>query len=147
MNNLKKVSSLTILTALLVGVFGTSALASNNDNYGYSGVIKQYQANTQFPKGFERETTDNNNAWKVNFQKTTEGNSDSGITTYWIELHSGTNVSAGHNVASGSGAHFYAAYDDADLNTVFLTAEDNNYLGGGYSVSGVWDEETGMLPD
>lgn len=31
--------------------------------------------------------------------------------------------------------------------TVWLTAEDNSFWGGGYYVSGYWDEETGHLPD
>lgn len=87
-----------------------------------------------------RQTKDPNNPWKVCLESSGEGKGS--ITTFWLEIKSGKNVSTGVNVKQGDPAKYSAAYNDANAVTVYLTGQNNNYSSAVYNVSGFWDEET-----
>ncbi len=63
------------------------------------------------------------------------------VATFWLDK-SGTRVSDVHDVAQGSGAHYYSAFSTANQSNVRLGAENNNASPNSYTISGYWDEET-----
>lgn len=84
-----------------------------------------------------------NNKWKVNLTNSAEGNGT--LATFWLTTRSdGKNVVSDktHDVAQGSGAHYYNAKASASQTDVRLAAENNNDSTNTYEVSGYWDEET-----
>lgn len=50
-------------------------------------------------------------------------------------------------VKENSGKHHFEAYAKAGKKDIYLYASDNTKNTYGYSVKGIWDEETGILPD
>lgn len=59
------------------------------------------------------------------------------VTTYWLEVSDGTNVSP--DCAAKVGSQYWpAAYGTANSKNVYLTAENNNYNSNLYNVSGYW---------
>lgn len=78
-------------------------------------------------------------------------------TRYWLELgvengsNVGTNVSPPVDVIAGNGSvnsgrnYYVRAESTANRKNVRLTAENNNYSSNTYSVTGIWDEETGRV--
>lgn len=139
---MKKKLKFVFVFALCLALYATSDVLAANENYSFSFSIKSWNGNTR-SGGRYRQTTNAYNAWKVNLVKSTEG-AGNPITRFWLETYNGTNVSPAHNVNAGSKNHFYAANSSASKATVYLTAENNNFTGQTYSVSGYWDEETGI---
>lgn len=87
-----------------------------------------------------RQTTNIHNPWKVNLAYSGEG--QGAYTTFWLDRKGYGRVSEAHDIKQGSGNHYYDAYSTANASWVRLGAENNNYNGDTYTVTGYWDEET-----
>lgn len=143
----KKISAV-FLVLLAVSTFFASSLvahASVDSNIEYSFVVKANNGLNKDPDGRRRQTSNNNNAWKVNLRVSGEG--DKTATKFRLCLKDDSAASAWHTVIQGSGSHYYATNDAADHKTVYLQGQNNNTSTKSYKVSGYWDEETGILPD
>lgn len=139
MKNKKKIKVL-ILSAFVLGFAATpSMVKATDDRWGYGFNIQPYQANSHSAQRY-RETTNPNNPWKVALESSGEGAGS--ITTFWLEVLSGANVSASVNVKQGAGAYYNGAYTNANQANVRLTGQNNNYNSSAYYISGHWDEET-----
>ncbi|WNB92541.1 DUF2712 domain-containing protein [Bacillus sp. NEB1478] len=127
----------------LAGVMGLSLLAvgnmafASNDNVPYSFTLKPGYGNSYSAERY-RQTSDTSNKWKVNLSYSSEGAGT--VATFWLDK-STTQVSDTHDVAQGSGNHYYTAFSTANQHDVRLGAENNNYSANSYSISGYWDEE------
>lgn len=142
---MKKKNTLKFVICGILGIsifFPSTISLAGDEQYGYSFTIKANQANSRTEARY-RETTNRKNSWKVNMTNSGEGIGT--ITTYWLEIPSGTNVSRSINVVAKGGNYYTAAYDNASKTDVHLTAQNNNYNNESYGVSGFWDEETGFL--
>lgn len=125
-----------ILSSILSG---TVAMASN-DNIWFYFRIGAFGENGRDPNGRYRQTTDTNNPWKVKMTSSEEGSGT--ITVFWLENSSAWNVSNNVEVTQGKGYYYNNPLSSANATTVYLTAENNNFDGSVYNVSGYWDEET-----
>lgn len=117
-----------------------ASIYASDDKWGYAFKIKGYQENTRTGPRF-RQTNNTANPWKVALEKSNEGGKGS-ITTFWLEVKSGKNVSTSVNAKQGHAPYYTSAYSDANHVDVYLTAQNNNYNARFYDVSGHWDEET-----
>lgn len=67
------------------------------------------------------------------------------ITNYWLENSKGRSASSEYSIKQGDVPIYKPANNNGDHITVYLTAENNNWFcSDQYSVSGIWDEETGI---
>ena len=114
-----------------------SVFAVEND-YGFSFKLKSGYANSYSAKRY-RQTTNENNKWKVDMQYNSEGKGCK--ATYWLAKNNDarTVVSNTHTIKQGSGAHYYKETAGASKTYVRLAAENNNDAA--CTVSGYWDEE------
>ncbi|MDF0479540.1 DUF2712 domain-containing protein [Vagococcus sp. PNs007] len=119
--------------------FYINALATD-DNISFNFRVPSYQSNGHEATGQYRQTTHTDNQWKVKLLKSGEGKGT--ITKFWLENKNDTNVSKTVNAKQGSGPYYKDAYKSASQINVWLTAENNNFNGDSYNVSGNWDEET-----
>lgn len=131
---------------LLFGLFllpNFIEVKASDDNYGFDMNVKTYQGNVRTGSRY-RSTTNTNNSWKVKMTDSWEcsDRGDGCITTFWLEVGDGTNVSKSVNKAENQGYTYTQAYSSASKKDVYLTAENNNYSGTTYRIKGVWDEET-----
>lgn len=125
-------SFLMILTFCTVNI-----LAAESGSSSYSFRIQAYQANSQTTYSLYRNVAveDYTRPWYVNMTDSGEG--EGTITTYWLELYSGHNVSP--DCDAKVGLHYHpAAYGSANSQDVWLTAENNNYNSRLYNVKGYW---------
>lgn len=143
MNNIKKIASIIIVLSLMIMFACTTNVFAGDANHNFSFTVGSYHKNGRNEVGRYRKTTNPNNAWKVQLVQSGEGSGT--ITRFWLEHYDGENVSDGVNVTQGVGATYSPAYSSASQSTVYLTGENNNYNGASYSVSGYWDEETGVF--
>lgn len=130
-----------IFTTIILGITSVSAVAQEvrtNDNISFSFTVPKNQGNGYTPHRY-RQTTNIHNQWKVNLAYSGEGVNTA--SRFWLELDNGANVSDSHVVTQGTGNHYYDAKSTASEKNVHLTAENNNYSGNSYKVSGYWDEE------
>lgn len=130
---------LALLITTVVG-FGTSSAFASNNKIDYSFKVYGYWFNGKAPDGRYRETDNVNNSWKVRLEHSGEGSGT--ITTFWLENASSGNVTISKDVKQGNGPYYTNPYTSANKTTVWLTAQNNNYNGDSYTVSGYWDEET-----
>jgi len=144
---MKKLSSIVIALVVMstISVGSLAAYAYFDNNFDYKFTIKASQAVSKYSEKEYRNTYNNNNAWKVNLRSSGEGSNT--VTKFRLCLADNSGVSSWHNVTQGSGAHYYAAWDGADHTYVYLQGENNNNTTKTYTVSGYWDEETGINPD
>ena len=140
MKKVKKIAPILVLSLIFVLSTGVSANASD-DNIPFNFRIKAGYQNTYTDSRY-RQTSITSNPWKVDLVYSAEGAGT--YTTFWLSLFNSdhTCVSGTHDVKAGSGAHYYSAYSGASLQNVCMGAENNNYSGSTYIVSGYWDEET-----
>lgn len=140
----KKLASMLLILVMLasVSINALVAYASSDNNYSYKFQIEANET-AKYSEGKFRSTSNNYNAWKVNLQSSGEG--EKTITKFRLCLNDGTGASAWHSVTQGSGAHYYSTNDAADFRTVYLQGRNNNDSTKKYTVSGVWDEETGLI--
>lgn len=132
-----------IMVVAMVGLLSINMvpLYAQEDDIEYYFRIQANHGNTYSNKRF-RQTSNNSNKWKVDFQYSGEGAGT--ITTYWLAKFNASHdiVSNTHRIKQGSGPKYYSTYDGADKTDVCLGAENNNNSGNTYIVSGYWDEET-----
>lgn len=142
--NLRKMAKITVTSALAMCMVATPMVSkASDDNVDFNFDLKPKYGNTTTPSARYRQTTNVKNKWKVNLKNSTEGNGT--IATFWLTTRKdGKNVVSDktHDVAQGSGAHYYDAKSSASQKDVYLAAENNNDSTNTYEVSGYWDEET-----
>lgn len=143
----KKISSIimALLVIMTLSVNTLVAYASADSEFDYLFTIKASQAVSRYSDGHFRSTYNNNNAWKVNLEVSGEG--DGTATSFRLGLSDNSGGSEWHAVAQGSGDHYYSATDAADWTTVYLQGKNNNNTTKSYTISGYWDEETGVSPN
>lgn len=135
----KKYFRVGLAASMGIGILAASSFAyASDDNIGYSFKLQPHYENSYSGSEY-RQTSDSNNKWKVDLAYSSEGTGT--IATFWLDK-SGTRVSDVHNVAQGSGAHYYSAFSTANQSNVRLGAENNNDSPSSYAISGYWDEET-----
>lgn len=139
---MKKITSVLVFVLVCTSVASLSFYAKDtksDDNISFSFNVPKNQGNGYTGTRY-RQTLDSHNPWKVNLTYSGEGKGT--VSTFWLELRNGKNVSQAHNVAQGSGSHKYPAYRTASEENVRLTAQNNQNNSNHYTVSGYWDEET-----
>ncbi len=126
-------ATLFAFMAMTVSVFAADS------NYAFDFQLKSGYANSYSAKRY-RQTTNENNKWKVNMQHNSEGTGCK--ATFWLAKSNDarTVVSNTHTIKQGSGAHYYKATAGASKTYVRLGAENNNDAA--CTVAGFWDEET-----
>lgn len=130
---------LGVLMSVLIILTMTLTVKASNDNYSFSFSLKPHYANAYSGDRY-RQTTNVNNKWKVNLQKSAEGSNSK--ATFWLSQANHKQASGTHQVQCGSGAHYYVAWSNASSRDVCLSAENNNDSANSYKISGKWDEET-----
>lgn len=148
MGKLTKKITAIVMALLVISTISINTLVANaaaDSNFDYSFTIKASQATSKYSNGNLRSTYDNDNAWKVNLRSSGEG--DSTATYFRLCLNDNSGASSWHLVTQGTGSHYYSATDAADFTTVYLQGKNNNNNTNTYTVTGYWDEETGVTPD
>ena len=144
MKFMKKMFASVFVVAVVFSCVSTiNAHAATNDNYDYKFQIGRWAGNGSVEKARERTTEYYNNAWKVRLDTSGEGTGT--ITRFWLELKSGTNVTGAIQAKQGGAEQYKIAYPEAQKKWVYLTGENNNYNNSTYYVTGIWDEETGIM--
>ncbi len=140
---LKKLAKILVTSTLAMCMVTTPMISkASDDNVSFSFNLKAHYGNSTTSTRY-RQTTNTKNKWKVNLTNSTEGNGK--VATFWLTTNAdGTNIVSDdtHNIAQGSGAHYYDAKSSASQKDVRLSVENNNDSPNTYSVSGYWDEET-----
>lgn len=136
---MKKILVITTVILELTGITAAAQETRTNDNIWFNFRVGANQGNGYTSHQY-RQTTNIHNQWKVNLEHSDEGSGT--VSTFWLELDDGTNVTDAHDVKQGSGNHYYDARSSASEKYVHLTAENNNVSGNTYYVNGYWDEET-----
>lgn len=133
-----------VLVVAVTCVSSVNVFASDKD-YDFEFQIGRWGANACELECRERTTKNPNNAWKVRLDESGEG--DGTISRFWLEINSGKNVSDAVNAKQGAAALYKEAKDSASGVWVYLTGENNNFNSNTYLISGIWDEETGVIID
>lgn len=136
--------SLMILCCL-VASFSLTSFAAYDNNISYSLEMKANLARSYTSSEY-RGTTNPNNSWKVNMTHNAEGTGT--IAIYFLassNIITRMQYSDAYSVIQGSGAHYYPAYLEASEQNVALGCKNNNDVAKTYTVSGFWDEETGVI--
>ncbi|WP_181185383.1 DUF2712 domain-containing protein [Lactiplantibacillus pentosus] len=134
--------------AMAVGLSGALLLSSvpvnaSNDNHNYSFRIYGLKQNSQ-SAGRYRQTKNYKNNWKVKLASSGEGVHTKSI--FWLEKAGGKNISESVKKQQGKGASYRRVKSSfPGGRTVMLTAQNNNFNGSEFNVSGYWDEETGRI--
>lgn len=153
-----------ILSALLIISIGTFTVdipqvfaneyerGNENNKFNFYIPTGGYEANGEDtkPNGWsqehpERSTSDYNNAWKLIFTESGEGYNT--ITRFWLENYNNKqHIAPCHDMYAGSGnTHYFRTHTTlSKTKKTALVAENNNPSTTGYTVSGYWDEETGV---
>lgn len=139
----KKGKVFAVICCAIIGVTALSVPASENNNVSFSFQIGKYHKNGRTAKGRYRSTTNTNDAWKVQLITSGEGNGT--YTRFWLENYDEDNVSGMIKAQQGEAATYEKASGKASKATVYLTGENNNFNGDKYNVTGIWDEETGII--
>ncbi len=121
------------------------AFTSTNYNYSYSFTVPANRGMVKTSTGYKRQTSNVNNAWKINLKNSAEDGTGRTFTQFCICLNDKTAASAWYSIQETTGDYFKKANDAAGWKTVYLGARDNNNIASSYKVSGVWDEETGVI--
>lgn len=135
-----------LLSLAVVGTVFSGSLvkAAKNNNIGYSFYVKAYENESYCTDVRTRSTSKPKNCWKVNLAYSGEGAGK--VTRFW--LAKGTNtVSDSVNAKQGGKVRYKYAFSSANKSNVRLRACNNNYSASGYTVSGYWDEETGVYTE
>lgn len=132
-----------LATMILVFAASNSAYASN-DNYKFAIKVRDHWKNAYASPGRFRDTVTPENPWKVKMTWSEEGggNIRGTLTDFWIEDRDENSVSKKISVKEGKGPYYTPAWYNAGNKKVWLTAENNNFDGDIYDVTGYWDEET-----
>lgn len=113
-------------------VFAVSA------NRTFDFRIQPYKGNTTTPYYIYRDVPETVSSvpWLVKMTESGEGAGT--ITTYWLELKNGQNVSTDCEAKVGI-EYKTPAYNYANSQNVYLTAENNNNNSNMYTVKGYWN--------
>lgn len=148
-----KLLSLVLLLALVVSISAPlmSYAAAADNNYGFSFKIKADQLPSKNDDKRYRGTDRTDSAWKVQFNTSSESGIGKTKTIFYLGAYNpnGNNkvASAYHTIKEGSEAKYYSAYTNASKKYVYLYGKDNDDGStSGYTVTGLWDEETGKSP-
>jgi len=134
-----KIVAFSVVALLLLPVATTTALASNDYDFGYS--IRIYGSDPIDVSSGNRNTVNCNNAWMVRLDYSGEGVGTS--TSFWLERLNGTPVSLVYNIQQGHPPYYFPTYGYCDYGMVKLVAENNNYASTiQYDISGIWDPQT-----
>lgn len=137
---------IALLAVTTISASSLVAMASVNENIGFSFGVEAHNAITQYQYGRLRTTSNNKNAWKVNLTTSDETDSSKGCGSYFcLGLNDQTEASKWYLVEKGSGEHYYPTNDSAGFKYVYLQCRDNNNSTKTYTVAGFWDEETGVI--
>ena len=132
------------ISLLLGGILVFSAVSSINtyasdDEIAYEFIVQSAKQNSRSKPRF-RQTRNTDNQWKIRLDESGEGKGT--ITTFWLEVKDGTNVSKAVDIKQGNSAVKVTPKETANRRDVYLTAENNNFNLKSYRAKGIWDEET-----
>lgn len=133
---IKKVIAISVIA--IGGITSTNTVFASNDNIDFVFQLQPNYGNSYSAARY-RQTTYNNNPWKVNLQYSSEGNGT--LATFWLDVY-GVMGSNTYNVKQGTGDWLFMTNDNADETNVRLGAENNNLTPNTYNIAGKWDEET-----
>lgn len=134
----KTILSISIVFTMICAVLlGGYVFAAEQGSKSYSFRIQAYQANSTTSYSLYRDVAANDSTKPWYVTMTSSGEGAGSVTTYFLELSDGTNVSRDVDVKVGNEYH-PSAYNTANSKNVYLTAENNNYNSNMYSVSGYW---------
>jgi hypothetical protein len=135
------VGALAFSTISAINTF--AATVDNNIAYGFK--IESWHQNSRVSdeEARYRTTTNIYDQWKVKLEHSGEG--EGTYTTFWMENSGETNVTDAVDVKQGATPYYNPTRESAGRTYCYLTAENNNYNWDTYYVSGVWDEETGVI--
>ena len=136
---MKKTLGKIVLLSGAMGILMSINSMASDDNVSFSGTVKTYQKNTRLDCRY-RQTEKKENPWKVCLESSGEGKGT--VTLFWLESTTGKNLSDDVYAVQGGPVYYNNPYSSAKKCDVYLTAENNNYNGNSYYVTGIWDEET-----
>ena len=144
--------SIMLLVVMVSSTAALSSYAYYDNNISYSFKIVANGKVSKFDNKEYRNTTDVNNAWKVNLLRSTESpNGYKTSTSFHLGVYNPNGInpygSESYSVQMETGDHYFAAYANASKEYVYLYGNDSMSTNDAYSVSGYWDEETGKSPD
>ena len=140
---MKRVLGMALSIVSIASFAIPSVYAGAENDFAYKFRVGSYCSNGQCNTERNRQTGDSADRWKVKLDTSGEGKGT--ITTFWLENYDGDNVSQTVNVKQGKGYYYRPSYRSGCKIYVWLTAENNNFNGTSYEVSGYWDEETGVF--
>lgn len=134
----------TLIALLAFGVMFVGNYVSAADKaVGYSFTVG-YNQNPGTSSSRYRETTNKKNCWKANMTYSAEGQNT--VMNFWLAKKT-VNASDKVPLRVGGVTKYRYAYDNAAKTNVNLKAINNNYVPRSYSISGYWDEETGVTKE
>jgi hypothetical protein len=140
---MRRLTQTILALGILVGVFLPATISyAGNDDFYYKFYLQGYYKNSHSEYRY-RETADPLNLWKVQVWKSGETTGSGDVSTFWLEISDGTNVSPSMDVEEGWGYHYATTTTKGTKTNVRLTAENNNFNGSSFYIEGFWDEEIG----
>lgn len=146
----KQLSALLMLfVAFCLVVTPMVSNAYSDNDISYTFQVAANGGPSHFTAKEYRNTKDTNNAWKVGMSTSTESRSVRSVTKFYLGVqHSPYNAvgSEMYKVIVREGPKYYPSYTNALHTYVYLYARDDTITNKSYTVTGVWDEETGKAP-
>lgn len=134
----------TLIALLAFGVMFVGDNVSAEDKaVGYNFTVG-YNQNPGVSSSRYRETTNNHNCWKANMTYSSEGQNT--VMNFWLAKNT-SNASDMSSLRVAGKTKYKYAYDNAARTNVNLKAVNNSYVPRSYTVSGYWDEETGVTTE
>lgn len=140
--NKRMIGTLIALLAFGVMSIGSYVYAADN-SVGYSFTVG-YNQNPGTSSSRYRETQNRKNCWKANMTYSAEG--ENTVMNFWLAKNT-ANASDMVSLRVGGDTKYRYAYDSASRTNVNLKAVNNNYVPRSYTISGYWDEETGVTTE
>ena len=139
-----KIISIILAMCCIMSILCVVPAFAGDDSIPYSFTMKAELQKSYCSEARERTTQNPNNTWKVNMTFNEEG--ENTVAKYFIATSIiKTPCSDKHDIKQGSGEHYFVAYGNASNKYVKLGVMNNNDSTKKYTVSGYWDEETGVL--
>lgn len=134
----------TLIALLAFGAMSVgNYVSAADDSIGYSFTVgyNQYPGTSS---SRYRQTTNTKNCWKANMTYSAEGQNT--VMNFWLAKNT-ANVSDMVSLSVGGKTKYRYAYDSASQTNVNLKAVNNNNVPRSYTISGYWDEETGVTTE
>lgn len=141
------VALMTVLIALVTVVTPMVSLAGE-DRVPFNFVVSINGNPSHYTISRYRQTTNTRNTWKVQMDYSDEAKSVRSVTKFYLGVkHSPYNEQGSQmvKVILREGAYYTPAYTNASKKDVFLYARDDTTTNKNYTVTGYWDEETGVI--